>query len=124
MSNAVLEWIEATTLDDLWEGEMLDFTVKGEQILLVRLQGGTIRAYQGVCPHQQIFLALGELDSEDGEHVLTCGGHGWEFDLMTGAGINPGNCQLYRYEVKLEGKSVFVGIPQDGERHYNRCRQG
>jgi hypothetical protein len=59
---ATLEWIAVATLDDFWEGEVTDVQVGDELILLVHLNGGDIRAYQGHCPHQKTALADGELE--------------------------------------------------------------
>ena len=116
MSEVAMRWIEVATLDDLWAGDMLGVEVEGEQILLVYPQGGAVQAYQGVCPHQQALLADGELE----ENILTCASHNWQFDITTGRGVNPQNCRLYSYEVKLEDKYIYVGIPQDQQRHYSR----
>jgi toluene monooxygenase system ferredoxin subunit len=109
MSEVAIEWIEVATLDDLWCGDMLGVEVEGDQILLVYPNGGTIRAYHGLCPHQQALLANGELE----ENILTCYGHNWQFDVVSGQGINPRNSRLSSYEVKLEGKSIYVGIPRE-----------
>jgi toluene monooxygenase system ferredoxin subunit len=110
------KWIEVATLDDLWAGDILGVEVEGEQILLVYPESGAIRAYQGACPHQRALLADGDLQ----ENILTCPGHNWQFDITTGQGVNPQNCRLYRYEVKLEDQRIYVGIPQDHQRHYYR----
>lgn len=118
-SSMELKWVEATTLDELWEGEVLDVDLDGEPILLVHLSGGDLRAYQGVCPHQEVLLADGEWDPDAA--ALMCAGHSWEFDLATGVGINPSGCRLYSYPIEADGDTVRVGIPQDGLRHYNRC---
>jgi toluene monooxygenase system ferredoxin subunit len=112
-----IRWFPVLTLDDLWEGEMVDVEVEGEEVLLTHLPGGQIAAYQGICPHQEISLADGEL--KDG--ILTCSAHRWEFDAATGNGINPKTCRLYRYEVKVEGEQVYVGFPEGEGRRYNRC---
>lgn len=114
-----VKWIDAAGLDELWEGEILDVDLDGEPILLAHLPGGELRAYQGVCPHQEVLLADGEWEPDTA--VLLCAGHKWEFDLSTGTGINPAGCRLYSYPVAAEGDTVRVGIPQDGLRHYNRC---
>lgn len=106
---ATLEWIAVITLDDLWEGEMTEVRVGDELILLIHLAGGDIRAYQGVCPHQKSPLADGNLNG----HVLTCAAHLWQFNLLTGEGVNPTGCQLHRYEVKIEHETISVGMPQD-----------
>ncbi|TCS76950.1 Rieske 2Fe-2S domain-containing protein [Effusibacillus lacus] len=112
-----IRWFPVLTLDDLWEGEMIDVDVEGEKVLLIHLAGEKIVAYQGICPHQEILLADGELKDD----ILTCTAHRWQFDAGTGEGVNPKNCQLYRYEVKVEDEQVFVGFPEGETRRYNRC---
>jgi toluene monooxygenase system ferredoxin subunit len=109
-NTTTLEWVPIATLDDLWEGDITDLQVGDELILLVHLAGGSIRAYQGYCPHQKTNLADGKLDG----HILTCPAHLWQFNLLTGEGINPKSCQLSRYETRVESGTISVGIPQDG----------
>lgn len=112
------DWHEVASLDDLWEGDVIEVTVGPDTVLLAHLPGGDVRAYQGICPHSRYQLALGDLDGD----VLTCSGHLWEFDLRIGAGVNPANCHLYEYSVRLAGDTVFVSVPSDGHPHYHRCR--
>ena len=116
---ATLEWIAVATLDDFWEGEVTDVQVGDELILLVHLNGGDIRAYQGHCQHQKTALADGELEG----NVLTCAAHSWQFNLSTGEGVNPRSCQLYRYQVKVQDGTIFVGIGtgEDGENPWRVC---
>lgn len=111
-------WAQALDEDDLWEGELTSLTLEGDSVLLVRLPDDNIRAYQGMCPHQEIELVDGEYDQDD--FVLICPGHSWEFDLRDGAGVNPSNCRLFSFPTKVEDGVIYVGIPQDGQRHYNR----
>jgi toluene monooxygenase system ferredoxin subunit len=92
------------TLDDLWEGEMTEFDLDGQPVLLVWPLKGEIQAFQGICPHQEIPLAEGKFDGR----VVTCRAHLWTFDGGTGNGINPGNCKLARYQVRVEGDEVHV----------------
>jgi toluene monooxygenase system ferredoxin subunit len=117
-TEAGVRWVDALDVGELWEGDVLDVEVDGEHVLLVRLLDGELRAYQGLCPHQEMLLADGDFDAESG--ALVCMGHLWEFDLRAGAGINPGGCRLYAYPVEITGDRIKVGIPQDGLRHYNR----
>ena len=95
---------QVCALDDLWEGEMESFTVDGHEILLVCADGGEIKAFQGICPHQDIPLVEGKFD---GKKVI-CRAHLWQFDASTGKGINPDDCALAEYPVKVEGDAVFV----------------
>jgi toluene monooxygenase system ferredoxin subunit len=92
------------TLDDLWEGEMESYTVDGQEILLVCAEGGDIKAFQGICPHQDIPLVEGKFD---GTKVI-CRAHLWQFDACTGKGINPDDCALAEYPVRIEGDDVLV----------------
>ena len=83
-TTAAVRWVDAADLGELWEGDVQDVEVAGEHVLLVRLLGGEVRAYQGLCPHQEMLLADGDFDADSG--VLVCMGHLWEFDVRGGAG--------------------------------------
>ncbi|MET8249321.1 Rieske 2Fe-2S domain-containing protein [Streptomyces sp. NPDC005202] len=113
-----IRWVSAVEREKLWEGDILDVEVDDEQVLLVHLTGGDVKAYQGMCPHQEVLLADGKWDEDSA--VLLCGGHNWEFDMKTGAGLNPTGCRLYEYPVRVTEDRIQVGIPQDGRRHHNR----
>ena len=95
---------KACAADELWEGDMVEVELDGHVVVLVWPTGGEIHAYQGICPHQDIPLAEGRFDGR----VLMCRAHQWTFDAATGAGINPGNCRLARYPVKVEGDDICV----------------
>jgi toluene monooxygenase system ferredoxin subunit len=118
-STAEITWVRAVSLEDFWEGEIIDVEVSGEQVMLAHLAEGQIKAYQGVCPHQEVLLADGEWDPDS--RILVCTGHNWEFDLNSGAGCNPAEAQLYEYPVRVSDGVVEVGIPQDGASHHTRC---
>lgn len=92
------------SLEELWEGDMTSVEVDGHEILLVWPEGGEVKAYQGICPHQDIPLIEGKFDGK----VLTCRAHQWQFDACTGKGINPDDCVLAEYPLKIEGEDVFV----------------
>lgn len=92
------------TLDDIWEGDMSEVEIGDQLILLVWPTGGALRAYQGVCPHQDIPLAEGKFDGR----VIMCRAHQWTFSSDSGQGINPSDCSLAEYPVKVENDSVYV----------------
>ena len=95
---------EVCKLDDLWQGEMAAFEVDGHDVLVVHTEGGEVRAYPGVCPHQDHPLVDGVL--ADG--VLTCSAHLWQFDVETGEGVNPKDCALLKLPVKVDNDTIFV----------------
>jgi toluene monooxygenase system ferredoxin subunit len=96
----------ACSLDDLWEGEMALLKVEDDEVLLVHLEDAEVLAFDPRCPHQGWPLAEGALDGT----ILTCGMHGWEFDVRSGEGVNPAGCRLTRYAVEKRGDDVFVDV--------------
>jgi toluene monooxygenase system ferredoxin subunit len=101
-----MAFLRACALDDVWEGDMALMSVAGQEVLVVHLDGGGVRAFDPRCPHQGWSLAEGSLD--DG--VLVCGMHGWEFDVRSGAGVNPTDCALRGYAVEIRDGEVWVDI--------------
>lgn len=94
------------TLDDLWEGEMESVQVDGQEVLLVWPEGGELKAFQGTCPHQNIPLVEGKFDGK----TVICRAHLWQFDACSGKGINPSDCALAQFPVKIDGDSVLVNV--------------
>ncbi len=101
-------WHRALALADLWEGEIAPVTVEQQQLMLVHLPGGDVRAYQGHCPHQGAALAEGSFDGR----YLSCAAHAWTFDLLTGCGVNPAGCVLQRFAVEVRDQQVFVALAE------------
>lgn len=99
-----MSFTKVCALDDLWEGEMQACSVNGHDILLVCTDGGDVRAFQGICPHQDIPLVEGRFD---GKKVI-CRAHLWQFDACTGKGINPDDCSLAEYPVKIQSNDIMV----------------
>ncbi len=93
------------TLDDLWAGEKLGVSVRGRQVLLLNLDGRIV-AFEDRCPHLGLALSHGELDGER----LVCTGHRWEYDVSTGAGINPVSARLTPLRVVVECETIFVDV--------------
>jgi toluene monooxygenase system ferredoxin subunit len=100
-----LVWHDVMPLSELWVGELVGVDVAGHQVLLVN-PDGDVRAYEDRCPHLSTPLSDGMLD--DG--VLMCSTHLWEFDCLTGEGINPTSCGLSAYPVRVDGGTIQVGV--------------
>lgn len=99
-----MAFVKLCKLEDLWEGEMESFEVNGLEILVVWPTDGEIVAFQAMCPHQDIPLVEGKFDGK----IIICRAHQWTFNCDTGAGINPADCRLAKYPIKIEGDDVLV----------------
>lgn len=90
-------FVEVTEVDAIWDGEMEAFDVGEEEVLILKVDG-QVRAYGGICPHQSISLVEGELENG----VLTCRAHEYQFDALTGDGVNPKGVSLTRHDVEVD----------------------
>lgn len=109
MVNEPLDYRRACDLDDVWEGEMDVFTIDGREVLIVHAPGGEVRAFHPACPHQEHPLIEGDLEG----CILTCSAHLWQFDVVSGEGVNPEGVALTAYPVKTENDAVWVALPPE-----------
>lgn len=91
---------------NLGEGEMAPFTIDGHEIILVWPDGGELKAFQGVCPHQNGLLSYGGFNGR----LLTCTLHNWVFDGRTGEGLSPTGCALEEFPLRVEDGWVQVDL--------------
>ncbi len=113
--------VKASTLTDMPPGSMKGLRLGSREVLLANVDG-TIYATQNRCPHLGWRLVKGTLDGV----VVTCPGHGSQFDLSTGqvvqwsaktpsvlAGLDrrlrPPR-PLNTYPVRIEGDDILVQI--------------
>jgi len=96
---------EVGVLDELWAGELVGAVVDGVPVLLVRIDD-TVHAYEDRCAHLGVRLSEGELAGT----VLTCRAHHWQYDIVTGRGVNPRDTCLSRFPVEIHGGSIFVDV--------------
>ena len=92
---------------ELWVGEMRGVFVRGERLLVVRVEGG-VCVYRDRCPHQGYPLSEGTLS----EGVITCRVHRHRFDAASGAGINPPHPCLSALPSRVENGRVLVDLPE------------
>lgn len=90
-------FVELAEVDSIWDGEMEAFDIGDAEVLVLKVDG-EVRAYDGICPHQSISLVEGELESG----VLTCRAHEYQFDALTGVGVNPKGISLTRHDVEVD----------------------
>ena len=104
-----MAFVRAGVVAELTPDGIGAFFIEGVEVLVVRDREGNLRAFDGICPHEDSPLAEGDFDGA----IITCAMHGWMFDAVTGRGINPPNCRLAAYPIKLEGDDIYVDL--DGE---------
>lgn len=91
------------SLADLWGGELVPCRVGAHAVFIVRI-GDAVHAYRDRCPHLGVPLSEGRLSGT----LLTCRAHCYEFDVLTGLGVNPTGVALERFAVHLDGDAVHV----------------
>jgi toluene monooxygenase system ferredoxin subunit len=102
-----MQWYEIMPFDDLWIGEMLGVEVAGVKVLLLNVED-EVRAYLDRCPHRASPLSEGNFAGL----TLTCATHLWEFNALTGGGINPESSRLIRFPIRIEHGMIYVELPE------------
>lgn len=99
--------VRVCRLADVAADEPRAFAVAGVTWpVIVTYVDGALVAVPGVCPHEDVALADGELD--DG--TLTCPGHGYRFDLRTGRCPHDPALVLRRYPLTVVGDEIWVDL--------------
>ena len=96
---------KAVVAAEVSPGQCRAVEVEGKLIALFNVDG-KFHAIDNTCAHRGGPLGEGELDG----NVVTCPWHGWQFDVMTGRCATNPAAKVAKYNVKMEGDSVFVEI--------------
>lgn len=100
------ELVPALKLSDLEEGTFKSVELNGNRVLVSKI-GGEVNAVSGTCTHEDADLALGFVL----EQRVVCPLHLSQFDLRTGEVMNPpATVPLKRFNVKIQGETVFVEV--------------
>lgn len=92
---------------DLPAGRPLVVSIGYVDLLIWRV-GSAIHATDRWCPHARGDLSSGAVAGTQ----LTCGDHGWSFDLTTGACLKqPGRYTLPIYRCHVRGGRIEVELP-------------
>ncbi|WP_433161813.1 Rieske (2Fe-2S) protein [Kribbella sp. CA-247076] len=98
------EFIDAGRVDELPPGRGTSVTVAGRDVALFNVDG-TIYAMEDSCLHQGSSLGMSELQG----HVVTCRGHGWRYNVTTGAILHAPDVGVDTYPVKVvEGRILIA----------------
>jgi len=90
--------------DTIFEGGMRLVIADAHLIILAWPDDGSLKAFQGVCPHASTPLAEADFDGT----VLTCPVHYWTWDLNSGQPIHEHAVALAEYPVKIEDGVVYI----------------
>lgn len=92
---------------DVPEGAVRGFSVPGLAVpVLVARIDNRFYACASICPHGEVSLLTGRLDGR----VVVCPGHGYRFDLVTGACEHEPRLPLLRYAVDDDDGVLYVRL--------------
>jgi nitrite reductase/ring-hydroxylating ferredoxin subunit len=98
-------YVHVTDLASLAEGSLHRFEVDGHVRILAHVEGGSLRALDGICTHQYFELAEGDLEGR----TVWCPFHAAGFNADTGGAIClPATEPLRRYDVRTDNGEIFV----------------
>ena len=101
-----MEYIEIAQEGQIPAGTMKGLSVKGKDVLLANIDG-KYYAIGKKCTHWGADLSKGTLAGK----IVTCSKHGSQFDVTNGSRLaGPAKNNEPAYEVKIEGKSIKIGI--------------
>lgn len=101
------EFVSVGTVEEVAEGSVKSFGVKGDEIAVSRV-GGVLYAFNDICTHRGCNLSMGgEIEGT----TITCECHGSVFDMGTGEALEgPATEPVATYEVREEGGELQVGV--------------
>ena len=98
------EFVAIGRVDDLEEGGMRAFDVRGVRIAVAYVNG-EFHAFDDTCTHMRCSLAEGDLE----ETTVICPCHGSEFDVRSGAVLQgPAREPVETYEMRVEGDNLEI----------------
>jgi len=105
---AETSWHRVAASADVKEGAAVAVSVGDRQIALCRV-GGTVYAFENVCPHAFALLSDGFIE----ENEIECPLHAARFEIATGRCTSPpADRDLQTYPVKVEGDEVLVEVSE------------
>jgi nitrite reductase (NADH) small subunit len=112
--------VDVAAFDEIPEAVPTIVKAAGRELVLVRWHG-SVHALRNLCPHmsQSFHLGLvrgrargevGEVVFDQGEPVLSCPWHQYQFDLGTGQCLVDHKLRVKRYPVTVESGRVLVEV--------------
>ena len=98
--------IKIKSLAELPPGSLTQVEINGSAYAVCNYEG-TIRCYDGICPHEGGPLGDGNLDGAQ----IVCPWHAWAFDCQTGINDFDPSIQLKSHSVTVRDAEIFVDLP-------------
>jgi 3-phenylpropionate/trans-cinnamate dioxygenase ferredoxin subunit len=98
-------FVETASLDQLPPGTSMVVAVGGDAVALFNV-GGLVYAIADSCIHADNSLSAGRLDGK----VVTCGGHGWRYDVTTGCVIGIPGLATDSFRTKIVDGKIMVAL--------------
>ncbi len=109
-----LTWHRVALPDELPEGRVMTVAIEqGDTVKQVCLthHKGQYGALDNACPHQGGPLGEGSIEcNDDGECMLRCPWHGWDFDPLTGKPPGGYDDGIETYPVESRADGIYVGL--------------
>ena len=100
------EFVKVADTDEIKEGSMKGFTVKGNKLLIANVKGKYF-SICSKCTHKGGPLADGKIE----ENIITCPWHNGKFDVTNGKIVSgPPKENEKKYEIKVQGRDILVKI--------------
>ncbi|TVR36244.1 MAG: hypothetical protein EA388_04520 [Nitriliruptor sp.] len=100
-------WVRGPALLELPDPGLVRTDIDGDSFIVVH-DGGVITAFRNECGH----LGLELDDAEVGRGRVVCDHHGFQFDVMTGAGLTDPDAGLDPIPSRVEGVHVWLRPPE------------
>ena len=101
------EWIDACTIDDIDEEDVMRFDHGPRTFIIVRDDNNHYYCTDGKCTHEDVHLADGLVM----EATIECPKHSSVFNVRTGEVETPPACEdLKTYPTKVENGRVYVEV--------------
>lgn len=95
--------------DSLKDGDIAEVIIAGTAIAVLR-DGDNIYALNSSCPHAGGPLAEGQIVHVDGQVLLRCPYHNWDFDVKSGACQTSASFDVGCYQTHVEGDAICVKL--------------
>lgn len=102
----MLQLVPVAEVRDIPQGRAKAFRIRGREIAVFNIEG-IFYAVKSTCPHRGVSLHGGSVE----QTIVTCPGHGWQFDLRTGNCVSHPPAGLRCYRVDVRDSWVWVEIP-------------